>query len=47
MQNLVVNHIYLTLGIAGLVSMILTGCAIEADEALCLSGAGGGDRARA
>lgn len=34
MQNLVVNHIYLTLGIAGLVSMILTGCAIEAGDVL-------------
>ena len=34
MENLVVNHIYLTLGIAGLVSMILTGCAIQAGDAL-------------
>ena len=34
MQNLVVNHIYLTLGIAGLVSVILTGCAIEAGDVL-------------
>lgn len=34
MANLVVNHIYLTLGIAGLVSMILTGCAIEAGDVL-------------
>jgi hypothetical protein len=34
MENLAVNHIYLTLGIAGLVSMIVTGCAIEAGDAL-------------
>ena len=34
MENLVVNHINLTLGIAGLVSMILTGCAIQAGDAL-------------
>ncbi len=34
MEKLVVNHIYLTLGIAGLVSMIVTGCAIQAGDAL-------------
>ena len=34
MENPVVNHINLTLGIAGLVSMILTGCAIQAGDAL-------------
>jgi hypothetical protein len=34
MENLVVNHINLTLGIAGLVSMILTGCAIQLGDML-------------
>ena len=34
MENLVVNHIHLTLGIAGLVSMILTGCAIQTGDVL-------------
>jgi hypothetical protein len=34
MENLVVNHFYLTLGIAGCISMVLTGCAIQAGDVL-------------
>jgi hypothetical protein len=34
MQNLLVNHIYLTLGIAGLVSMVATACAIQLGDVL-------------